>query len=98
MREFQTAFEIGRDYQADIRLEDDRVSRRHIKVYPVEEVWFLKDLASLNGTYVDGQTIDVRKIEQDLEASLDKDGPKIRLEVHAPKETTRSVNNGTTHR
>ena len=89
--EFHTAFVVGRDFQADVQLWDDRVSRRHIQVYPVEDEWYVKDLASLNGTYVDGQTIDVRKIESDVEVSLDKKGPKIRLAIRLADETKLTV-------
>lgn len=89
--EFHTAFVVGRDFQADLRIRDDRVSRRHIQVYPVRDKWYVKDLASLNGTYVDGQTIDVRKIDSDVEVSLDKKGPKVRLAIRVADETALSV-------
>lgn len=90
-REFPTPFWIGRDYQADVRLYDDRVSRRHVQVYPVGDDWYVKDLASLNGTYVDGKIIDVRKIEPDIEVSLDKKGPKVRLAIRVAEETIRTA-------
>lgn len=90
--EYQTEFFIGRDFQADVRLEDDRVSRRHIKVYPVGDEWHVKDLDSLNGTYVDGQTIDQRKIEPEIEVSLDKEGPRVRLVTLVADDTSLSQN------
>ena len=89
--EFYTAFVVGRDFQADVRLWDDRVSRRHTQVYPVGDEWYVKDLTSLNGTYVDGQIIDVRKIEADVEVSLDKKGPIVRLAIRMADETAVTV-------
>ena len=88
---FAAAFVIGRDYQAEVRLCDDRVSRRHVKVYPEGDDWFLKDLESLNGTYVSGETVVVRKVGSDTVVSLDKEGPKVRLEVLLAEDTLRST-------
>ncbi len=49
------AYVIGRE-GADIELEDEKVSRRHaeICVYGPEGCVVLRDLASTNGTYVNG--------------------------------------------
>ena len=90
-RRFATAFVIGRDYQAEIRLCDDRVSRRHVKVYPEGDDWYLRDLESLNGTYVEKEAVDVRMVGPDTVISLDKDGPKIRLGVLKADDTLRTM-------
>ena len=86
-QEFNARFNVGRDPQADIRLADDRVSRRHLEVYPVGEDWFVRDLSSLNGTYVDGDRIDVRKVEKKLDVSLDREGPRLGLAVRVLQDT-----------
>lgn len=86
-QEFNARFSVGRDPQADIRLADDRVSRRHLEVYPVGEDWFVRDLSSLNGTYVGGDRIDVRKVEKQLDVSLDRDGPKLGFAVRVLQDT-----------
>lgn len=78
---FFDTFLVGRDYEADIRLTDDCVSRRHLEVYRKEENWFVRDLDSLNGSFIDGTRVDVRKIDADIDITLDRSGPKIRLEV-----------------
>ena len=62
-------------------MKDDRVSRRHLRVYPVDDEWHVQDLDSLNGSYVNGQSIDERKVDPELDVSLDKHGPKIHLLV-----------------
>ena len=90
-RRFATAFVIGRDYQAEIRLCDDRVSRRHVKVYPEGDEWYLRDLESLNGTYVENKAIDIRKVASDTTVSLDKEGPKVRLGVLMADDTLRTM-------
>jgi hypothetical protein len=86
-QEFDARFLVGRDFKAGIRIWDDRVSRQHLEVYPLGNDWCVRDLSSLNGTYVDGHTIDVVKIDRDLEISLDKDGPKIQLVVRVMADT-----------
>lgn len=87
-RQYRTAFVIGRDFDADVILRDDRVSRRHVRVYPDGENWYVKDLASLNGTYVDGRRIDVERIQQEIEFALHKNGPRIRLVTRDIDETS----------
>ena len=91
-QEFDKAFVIGRDYKADVRLQDERVSRQHIKVYSRGEDWYVKDLSSLNGTFVDGEPIDIRKIEHETAISLDKEGPIIKLAPRLAEPTRLSVN------
>lgn len=78
-REFLRPFVVGRDFGADIWLGNDCVSRRHVKIYPVDSEWYVEDLASLNGTFIDGETIDVSPIGKSLEIRLDKSGPKLVL-------------------
>lgn len=86
-QEFDTKFIVGRDFKADIRLSDDRVSRRHLEVYPVGDDWCIRDQSSLNGSYVNGDPVDVMKIERSLEVSLDKGGPKVQLDVRVLNDT-----------
>jgi hypothetical protein len=90
-REFHSEFIIGRDFQADVRMKDDRVSRRHLRVYPVDDEWHAKDLDSLNGSFVNGKSIDVIKVDPELDVSLDKHGPKVHLHVRVAEKTAQSV-------
>jgi hypothetical protein len=90
-REFQSEFIVGRDFRADVRMNDDRVSRRHLRVYPVNNEWHVKDLDSLNGSFVDGQSIDDIKVDPELDVTLDKHGPKVHLHVRVAEATAQSV-------
>jgi transcriptional regulator with GAF, ATPase, and Fis domain/pSer/pThr/pTyr-binding forkhead associated (FHA) protein len=58
--EFQQAlnpderFTIGRSSSSDVVLHDDQCSRRHASIYYQMGVWRIEDLASRNGTSVNG--------------------------------------------
>ena len=45
---------VGRDSDCDVVIEDDRISRRHAVLACGESGWSVTDLASKNGTLVDG--------------------------------------------
>ena len=49
---------VGRSMKADILLDDPTVSRRHALFTKVGGTYVIKDLDSLNGTYVNGARID----------------------------------------
>ena len=61
---------IGRGPQSIIHLDDDGVSREHAQVIRSKDLWVLVDMNSTNGTYHDGESIQVRTL---------RDGDKIQL-------------------
>jgi diguanylate cyclase (GGDEF)-like protein len=56
---------IGRTPDADLRIEDDGVSRRHCSVQPTPRGALLVDLGSHNGTFVDGVRVDQRTLSNE---------------------------------
>jgi len=54
---------IGRK-QADIHIKDKHVSRRHAHIIELEDKFFIEDLDSTNGTYVNDREIKVCKLTQ----------------------------------
>jgi len=50
---------IGRSSEA-LPIDDNAVSRRHAELTPDEGVWYIRDLDSQNGTYVNGTRIEGR--------------------------------------
>ena len=48
---------IGRLADADIRLEQDHVSRKHARVFRNKDQWHLRDTNSRGGTIVNGRTV-----------------------------------------
>jgi DNA-binding NtrC family response regulator len=49
---------VGRDEQADLRLRDDSVSRRHARLLLTDEGVRVVDLGSHNGTSINGRPVD----------------------------------------
>jgi len=68
---------IGRDSQAQICLKDSRVSRRHAEMVGAGRSWTLRDLASTNGTFLNGQ-----RPERDLADGDTLDIGGVRLMFH----------------
>jgi transcriptional regulator with GAF, ATPase, and Fis domain len=48
---------IGRASSNEIPVADERSSRKHAEIYFSEDNWFVRDLGSRNGTYLDGSRI-----------------------------------------
>ena len=49
---------LGRERaRTDIALRDESISKRHARIFMQDGTWFLEDLNSSNGTYVDDQRI-----------------------------------------
>lgn len=77
---------IGRG-QADIVVEDRTVSAQHARVSYFDLAWHIRDLGSKNGTYVDGQRVDVgpwRRLEAGARVDLGGAPPFRIADVRAP--------------
>ncbi len=48
---------LGRGIDADLVIDRDAVSRRHARLYRREGAWYVCDLQSTNGTYIDDQPV-----------------------------------------
>lgn len=54
---------IGRSPEADVVLLDEKVSRLHCGIRLWDGEFYIKDLKSRNGTFVNGERVDVAKIK-----------------------------------
>lgn len=54
---------IGRNPEAQVRLVDSRVSRRHAQIESADGAHLLRDLGSTNGTTVNGQAVSSQRLE-----------------------------------
>lgn len=51
------AFIIGRAYSNQLTIQDKSMSRTHAEIYETERGWYIKDLGSQNGTYVENHRL-----------------------------------------
>ena len=51
------ALTFGRGDDADVLIKDDRMSRQHFAVTPRDGKYFVRDLSSTNGTYVNNERV-----------------------------------------
>lgn len=54
----QRSMIAGRHASCDIHLPDRQISRKHARIYHTSEGFFIEDLGSKNGTYVNGEPIE----------------------------------------
>jgi len=54
---FTEDFDVGRDEQLEIPIQDPTVSRRHARLRQTEKGVLVMDLRSMNGTYVNGEKV-----------------------------------------
>ncbi|MFI0789484.1 FHA domain-containing protein [Streptomyces lydicus] len=80
------SYNVGRDPQGDMVLDDARVSWRHATVRWAGRGWMIEDQGSTNGTYIQGQRIHQMEIGPGSAVHLGNatDGPRMTLSAAAP--------------
>jgi pSer/pThr/pTyr-binding forkhead associated (FHA) protein len=63
---------IGRSPECDVFLDDVTVSRRHAELVREGDRFTIRDLGSLNGTYVNRRRIESAVLEDDDEVQIGK--------------------------
>ena len=63
---------IGRSPECDMFLDDVTVSRQHAELTHANDRWTIKDLGSLNGTFVNRKRIETAELEDDDELQIGK--------------------------
>jgi FHA domain/zinc-ribbon domain len=63
---------VGRSPECDIFLDDVTVSRRHAEIIRDGDTFTIRDLGSLNGTYVNRKRIETAVLENDDEVQVGK--------------------------
>ena len=73
------SFYIGRDFECEVQLDGAQVSRRHAQVSFDRGEWWIRDLQSSNGTYVDGARVESAPIGGGVRVRLGADGPSLAI-------------------
>ena len=81
---FTGPFKIGRTEECEVCIKDDHVSRSHAEVLFEQGQWWVRDLNSTNGTFVNGQRVELVAIAEALAIRLGILGPEVFLRVEPP--------------
>jgi membrane-bound lytic murein transglycosylase D len=79
--QFTKSFRIGRAEECEVRIQDDYVSRTHAEVFFVDGQWWVRDLNSSNGIYVNGKRVETVPVSHAVTIRLGIEGPELSLEV-----------------
>lgn len=88
---FMDEFHLGRGTDCRVRFYDPLVSRRHARIFREDEVWYIEDLGSRNGTRVDGARVDRAPLPPSSEIRLNDAGPCLRVDLVEPGAETRNA-------
>ncbi len=78
---FTGSFVIGRSRECDLQVTDGSVSRRHLRISLADGRCILQDLASANGTFLNGVRVSETVIDEKADVELGKGGALLSLTV-----------------
>jgi hypothetical protein len=78
---FVSSFSIGRDETCQVLLLDEVVSKNHATLYPTTSGWWVRDLGSTNGTYLNGERVAHAQVTKSSQLQISDDGPILYLEL-----------------
>ncbi|MFQ5752564.1 MAG: FHA domain-containing protein, partial [bacterium] len=81
---FSDSFRIGRGDSCEVQLPDDVVSAHHLEILNDGGKWWLHDLHSTNGTFLDGELIHKVQLADRATLQLGKGGPIVSLKIKSP--------------
>jgi pSer/pThr/pTyr-binding forkhead associated (FHA) protein len=81
---FTAPFKIGRIEECDVCIKSDYVSRVHASVSLENGAWWLSDLNSSNGIFVDGIRVPRVQLQDGVSVRLGIRGPEIRFRIQMP--------------
>ena len=76
---FTDAFQIGRSEECDIQILEDVVSRVHARVSFSDGQWWISDLQSGNGVWINDEKIDHAPLKNRTTVELNQGGPALFL-------------------
>ena len=71
---------VGRDSSCDLRLDDRRIDPQHAEIYRVGDLWWVRDLGSADGLFLDDECIQCAPVPGPATLQLGVDGPRIWLD------------------
>jgi len=83
---FAKPFRIGRRDDCEVCIENDYVGRVHAEMIFENGKWWLRDLQSRNGIFLDDKRVDRIPVAGPVTVKLGKFGPEVTLEPELPLE------------
>src|SRR4051794_9877071 len=78
---FDRPFRIGRVKECEVRIVREFVSRTHAEVVFEQQRWWIRDLQSSNGIFINDQKVKMAPLEGAVTVRLGASGPSVLLEV-----------------
>ena len=76
---FSDSVLVGRGESCDLRLDDEGIHHQHAEIYRVGHLWWVRDLGSDDGTYLDEELIDAAPLSRASVVKLGSSGPSLRF-------------------
>jgi len=76
---FTRPFRLGHDKSCELRIDDPAVSRFHAEIWFLRDEWWILDLESANGTFVDGRKVERSRLARKTTVQLGRNGPVLTL-------------------
>src|ERR1043165_7835492 len=83
-RRFTRTFRIGRDPECELSITERAVSKVHAEMRYEEGRWWIVDVQSRNGTYLDDERIERAPLPASCKVELGQGGPILRISVGQP--------------
>lgn len=78
---FRNSFRIGRGNSCEVRLHEPVVSTHHVEVLYENGSWWIHDVHSTNGTFLDGELIHKALLKNRATIQLGKGGPIVSFKI-----------------
>lgn len=91
---FKDTFRIGREDICAIKISDGLVSREHLEISIKNGEWWISDLFSSNGTFLNDKKIEHIQLSKPIKLELGKNGPIINLELISESDSKSEVSAG----
>ena len=78
---FTRPFQIGRAGQCDVQILEDDVSRRHVNIELRDGEWWIADLGSSNGLWINGRRVDQALLTGNTVIELSPGGTRFLLQA-----------------
>lgn len=88
---FTESFQIGRGRESEIRIKNEIVSRPHAEIRFEDGKWWLHDLSSTNGIFVEDKRVDKVLLTNNTRINLGQFGPVLSFSIEAPIEKQKTI-------